>query len=398
MKTPVTFGRHARGYSSRLSALALLLGAATLHSGQAPLPLGAQIRTVDLSERAVATVIPSEYDGGFFARIGDVLVNDSGIWVSDPGHKRVLWFDATGRLQSEFGREGNGPGEWMSPGIVSVDSILTVDDPQQGRQVRFRLDGSHKETRRVRHFADPDEGELPLWGAAPLRGGLTVGMIPASYRVSFSRAVAYDLNHHVVLLNSTEESADTLLSYHWGAAGWRTNVMGAVESTRFGAAGAWGVLDDTTVVLADGVTGTLSIVRAGPGAARVDSIDLGFAGRQVTERELDALEEVIREDASRDLPRQMEIDAPGHWSVATRLIPDGDQVLWLRQAVEGENPEWVVFNLATRDKWRVILPERFRLTAVHGGLLYGVTRDEMDLPSVGALVNPINVDLIPEPA
>ncbi len=92
----------------------------------------------------------------------------------------------------------------------------------------------------------------------------------------------------------------------------------------------------------------------------------------------------------------MELDAPGYWSVATSLIPASDQVFWLRQATTGENAEWVVVNLATQERWRVILPARFLLRAVYGGLLYGVARDELDVPSVGTLVNPVGSNPVSE--
>lgn len=363
-----------------------------------PHPASAQMDTLDLSRDPIATVIPAEYDGGFFARIGDVVVNDLGVWVSDPGHNHVLRFDAAGRLLTEFGREGNGPGEFLSPGIASIESILTVGDFRQGRYVRFSLDGSHLETVQAQHFADPGGGEKPLVDAVPLKGGFTVGTIPANYRVSFSQDVVYDLREHVVLVSPGGESADTLLSFHWGLAGWTTEVMGSVESTRFGAAGAWGVIGDSAVVLADGVAGTLTIVSPEARLVPGETVDLGLAGRPVTDRDLDDVEEDIREGTSRDLPREIEIDAPGYWSVATRLIPASDHVFWLRQGVDDDRGHWVVVDIETMRKRVVILPERFRLTSVYGGLLYGVARDELDIPSVGALVNPIEAEPVPEPA
>jgi len=362
-------------------------------------PASAQMDTLDLSGDPIATVVPAEYDGGFFARIGDIVVNDLGIWVGDGGNGHVLWFDTGGKLLSRYGREGSGPGEWLSPGIVSIDSILTVSDSRQGRYVRYWLDGRHLETERARHFPDPGGGEKPLVDAVPLKGGFTVGMIPGNFRVSSRPDVLYDMRNHVVLLEPGGTSADTLLSFNWGAAGWTTDVMGALQSTHFGAAGAWSMLGDTAVVLADGVAGTLTIVSPQAGLVRADTVDLGFAGRAVTERDLDEVEEDIRERfASRDLSREMEIDAPGYWSVATHLVPASDQVFWLRQGVDDERGHWVVVDIDTMRKWLVILPERFQLRDVRGGLLYGVATDALDVPSVGALMNPITAELVPDPA
>ena len=46
--------------------------------GLAPVQLNAQIQTLDLSHASVETVIPAEFDGGYFARIGRMVVNDRG--------------------------------------------------------------------------------------------------------------------------------------------------------------------------------------------------------------------------------------------------------------------------------------------------------------------------------
>ena len=367
--------------------IAFLLGAS------AP-PASAQMDTLDLSGDPIATVVPAEYDGGFFARIGDVVVNDLGIWVSDPGHNHVLRFDPTGRLLAEIGREGSGPGEFLVPLILTVDSLLTIDDPRQGRHVRFRADGIHKETTRVRHFAGPYGGEIPLRRAYPMRGGFTVGMIPA--QLILGRGDPDGLENTVVLLDPVSQFADTLFSYRSRMAAWQTETIAGGHGTPFGDAGAWVALGDSAVAIADGAAGTLKVVTPEPGPVRINSWDLELAAREVTDRDIGNLEATIRE--GRDLPRRMEIDAPGFWSVATSIIPDGDTVFWLRQAVDGKNPEWVVVNLTSQAQWRVILPRRFQLTDVHGGFLYGVIRDQLDLPSVGALANPINVDLIPNPA
>ena len=60
--------------------------------GLAPMHLVAQMDTLDVSGQVPETVIPTEFDGGFFARIGQVVVDDKGIWVVDRGHTTVFRF------------------------------------------------------------------------------------------------------------------------------------------------------------------------------------------------------------------------------------------------------------------------------------------------------------------
>lgn len=49
-----------------------------------PGALAAQFQ-VDLSRAAVETVVEPRFEGGFFHRIGDIVVNEDGIWVLDSG-------------------------------------------------------------------------------------------------------------------------------------------------------------------------------------------------------------------------------------------------------------------------------------------------------------------------
>ena len=65
--------------------------------GLAPMQLVAQMDTLDLSGQVPKTVIPAEFDGGFFARIGQIVVDDKGIWVIDRGHTTVFRFGSAKR-------------------------------------------------------------------------------------------------------------------------------------------------------------------------------------------------------------------------------------------------------------------------------------------------------------
>ena len=81
------------------------------------------------------------------------------------------------------------------------------------------------------------------------------------------------------------------------------------------------------------------------------------------------------------------------WSVATVLLPGQSGEFWLLQTDESDRQEWVVVRPGSTRKWRVILPEQFVLRAVHDGRLYGVARDELDVPRVVAFADPRMVQL-----
>ena len=90
---------------------------------------------------------------------------------------------------------------------------------------------------------------------------------------------------------------------------------------------------------------------------------------------------------SPNLPRQVEFgDWPTRWSVATELRISDDGKVWARRAVHGdERQHWTEVDLDGPLRRHVILPERFSLRAIAGGRLYGVARDDMDLPRVATL-------------
>ncbi|MDE0649630.1 MAG: 6-bladed beta-propeller [Gammaproteobacteria bacterium] len=111
-------GRALRNTGCVLSACVAVLLAATQATAQLPV--------VDLSDRAVETLIPPEFDGGFFNRIGTIVIRDDGVWVLDAGQRRVFRFDTGGRLVVAFGRQGNGPGELLWPSALRVDSVVTI--------------------------------------------------------------------------------------------------------------------------------------------------------------------------------------------------------------------------------------------------------------------------------
>lgn len=124
----------------------LFAGAPFFVATSASLFAQVQLREVDLRQARVETVVPAEFDGGFLTRIGEIVVQEEGLWVLDNGQTKAFWFGHDGTLMQEYGRQGGGPGEFGMMGDLTVDSLVTIGDPRLGRAVRFRWDGTHVET------------------------------------------------------------------------------------------------------------------------------------------------------------------------------------------------------------------------------------------------------------
>ncbi len=70
-----------------------------------------------------AFTLGEDPDGPVFS-VGVTLTEgpDGAIYALDPGNARVVIFDKQGRLQGEFGKKGQGPGEFQQPKGIGVDA------------------------------------------------------------------------------------------------------------------------------------------------------------------------------------------------------------------------------------------------------------------------------------
>lgn len=92
---------------------------------------------------------PPEY---LFGKVVSVAMDADGrYFVADLGDKRVAVFDARGSFIRDIGREGKGPGEFLSISSISLqeDGSLVVLDPRGPRVLHFDTDGRSLSTRTV---------------------------------------------------------------------------------------------------------------------------------------------------------------------------------------------------------------------------------------------------------
>jgi hypothetical protein len=128
---------------------------------------------IELDEEFRLGTLDEEGPEQFYLVRAAVLVEDGSLFVLDRGNHRVLRFDDSGEFVAEFGREGQGPGEFLDPVALSVwrDTVV-VAEAQANRVHSFLTDGSHIATRVLR-----GEGEArSATNAVGTRDGWLVGM------------------------------------------------------------------------------------------------------------------------------------------------------------------------------------------------------------------------------
>ena len=191
---------------------------------------------IDLSQAAVETVVGPRFEGGYFHRIGDIVVNEDGIWVLDSGQGEIRRFDHYGQPRTQYGRPGNGPGEFLSPTKLNVDTVLDVLDPRQGRIVRFTLAGDHIATRTTPKVANTLGIRVPPLLVRPMSDGTTVAVTSGWYAPEPRYSDPYE--RVLVVRPGTDQRPDTVFSYHFGGARWRAGRHFGGVNVPFGSAGA----------------------------------------------------------------------------------------------------------------------------------------------------------------
>lgn len=323
---------------------------------------------------------PDDYT---FSRIADLTVSAAGdLWVLDAPSQAVKVYDSSGEFRFSRGRSGEGPGEFRQPAeLATTDSSVRVFDPALGRMTEFGNDGEFLDSRRV-----PQTPGLNVTVFRPLRGGTSL--------IATTPRLSYGSGHHeprkLVALRSGSEGTpvDTLLAFHSGAVVYHPEgerLPWGVTSGPFGPAGAVAVEDDSLLAVADGYASRVSLWRISPnGEPQPEfSVSLPQRSRTVEEEDVETLQAEFLRQREASLPYEPAFETPPRWSVATDALFSSSNELWIQN---GRGPEcsavWTLIDLETRELDSVILPDGFQLEHLEGGLLYGVTHTELDVPIV----------------
>lgn len=332
-----------------------------------------------------------------FGTIGMMGVDSEGnLYVMDAQAQRVQVFSADGEFLRTIGGAGGGPGE-LGSGVVfcliATGDILMVPDLANQRINRFSTDGE----------------VLP---SSPLTFD---NGIPALFRATENGAIAYqvrplplpgqatppDSMDTILLLNSDGTPGDTVMRFKSG----ETVTMrgGAPRITFYSPEPAWDVTNDERVLF-----GVSDSYRFGVYSNGVPEriITKPFERQPVTENDQQAVvrfmeQRAIEQGAPPQALQQLRsIMAFGEFMPAFSAILSGPQgTIWVQHIQSAGDlseeelasfditqdagaPEWDVFDADGRYLGVVTMPSRFTPRGFHGGKMYGVWRDELDVQYV----------------
>ncbi len=317
---------------------------------------------------------------------GAVFLSDGRIAVVNRGTSQVKVFSPAGDLLSEFGRQGQGPGEFKNLWSVHVRGVdtLVVGDYRPWRFSFFTPEGEL--LRRVE--LKPAVIERPDF-AIPLEIGAGFVMEEPSFQVQdewVDRVVP------LRVYGEDGEVTGTVGDFWMDRVGYQSKEIGYVGNPIFGARASFSHLRDDLVLYGTGRYEQLEIWNiAGElqGIVRWKSRE-----REVPPTDVDVWRRQRREswEARFDITPQMEqvIEAQiGEHLPVAHLYPGHDQVvvsqeggIWVeeyRRPLDEGPARWWVFGTDWRFLCSASLPSDLRVLAVGGNRVLGLARDSLDV-------------------
>ena len=336
------------------------------------------------------TIVKLAFDEGGNLYVFDaILMEGMPAQLAIPTSLRVLVFDAAGGFQREFGRMGEGPGEfnWPNAYVVMRDGTTVVGNVRSQAYQIFDPAGSY-----VRMVRMPEDMQMNTNTQGDARGGYLLTEASAtSMRGWTSRPIlrlslAGDVAH-----------AETV------AEGWlpESSVLDAARSMGFGSISMpaifepellYGVVPDGTIVFSDSSTYRLKL--ASPdGSARVERvITRPISPQPVTPaiqrtwHEQRASEQVRAERAGWRSLGRVDVTFYPELSVIHALTATWDGEIWVQRPAEEPGDDAGPIDVLTLDgryvgtypAGAITLPDAFG----PDGLAAFIEKDEMDVETV----------------
>ncbi len=311
-----------------------------------------------------------------FGEVRDLAVDPLGrIYVLESQSNEIRVFDADGGHVRTFGREGQGPGELNGPSALDWDGDgrLWVVDPRNARFSVFDTAGEYLEDRTKK-----TSGWVSPWpGRVEENGGLI--------DVSFAR-VDDEFRRTLIRYDSLNEPVDTFFPPRYDAPVFELRTENALMaySVPFAESMVWRLRPGGTLWF--GVSDRYRLYERTLEGDTLRIVEKPFEPLPVTSEELEealeGLESFTEQGGRMDRSR-----IPDRKPAFEGFLFDDRDNLWVRPVVEAalEDRVFDVFDPEGRWLGRVESPVALRSSpapTVVGDAVYGVTRDELDVPYV----------------
>jgi hypothetical protein len=326
----------------------------------------------------IAEVTSSPQEAGF-SSITSLDVDSRGrIYVGDWNNAQVTVLSDSATVLRTIGAKGEGPGEFRTVDGVQVlpGDSLQVYDMQLARLTTFAPDGE---------VADVSTALIPGSAAPPsyVNRLHRSGRLLAGYRRPFSPAddPEQDAGRKEVLRllgpdgRLAQDSVLVLPAPQMIVS--RAGGMVSVRQNPFGPRGVLRLAPDDRIYY--GWTATVGIEIYSPEGKRIGGFSAAHRPPPVTAEDVD---EAVGSGDGR-VRRLLAEAAPDRWPAVRDFVVDDRARVWVALASASGSPvEWAVFQDSGSYLGSVMLPPNVRIHLVRGDRVYGVARDELDVPKV----------------
>ncbi len=332
--------------------------------------LSAQNRPPSLAWE-IGAISGSRYET--WGRISSAAVDEKWIVAYDVNVSEVRVFDAGGHYLRSFGRPGNGPGDFAGPvGMEEIrgDTLVTLQ-PLDRLTSRFLLtSGEHLVTRRM------DTHDLRSVRDSRTVGGTRFYLTNPFGGIPFAA--------RLYRLGPSQERPDTLLQMRNLQLTFRPKNRPGLKivlpPAKTGPEAVARFLGDSSILILDGIKGTLSTARLGESrldtVAQVDLPEKGGPTTPEQERRLREYSEQFKEVFQWD-----ELYVPDMTSAWAAMILDGESAVWIkRNGLLADVPEtWMRMRFDHPGVFqRLTFPPRVAVKGVHGNRVVAVRKGEYD--------------------
>lgn len=306
------------------------------------------------------------------------------LFVLDGGDKTITAYDPRGTFVRRFGREGDGPGEYRAPGeMVATHEGLLVYDWRPRRLTLLSWEGEVIRTAVVRQWTSfgsrlrmLDDTTFVLG----LNGGQSTPPRPET-----------DGRFWLVRFSTDGAVLDTLIADQGNESVVHRGPMSVwVLGAPFAGGPRWDVGPDGRVAYGRGETYVVDLYRAAPDRQLLASLRRTVPPLDATEADRAAYRSTYEQPSYPEAARKQyaeilaTVDYPATWPAYQDLRFDAVGRLWVRRPAHAADSvvPWDVFMPEGTYLGDVSLPRAVQIQLIGERALYGVVRDEFDVPSV----------------